>query len=67
VDAAGRQEIVAGVFAPHPDRAAEMAARGFRFVVPAVDADLLRHAAADALLQVRTGVPHAEQTDATSG
>ena len=67
IGAAERHEIVAGVFAPHSDRAVEMAGRGFRFVAPAVDADLLRQAAAHALLQVRTGVPGAEQTEATSG
>ena len=53
VDAARRHGIQAGVHAPSPPRAAEMAARGFRFVSCAVDADLLGEAAATALRATR--------------
>ncbi len=65
--AAERHGIVAGVFAPDPDRAVEMAARGFRFVAPVVDADLLRQAAVGALVRVQERDPGAEQTEPTSG
>lgn len=50
---ASRHGIVAGVHAPSPDRAVEMAARGFTFVTSASDADLLGRAAADALAKTR--------------
>ena len=53
VDAASRHGIKPGIHAPSPVRAAEMAARGFRFVSCAVDADLLREAAATALRAAR--------------
>lgn len=45
--------LVAGIHAPEPTRAADMAARGFRFISCAVDADLLGRGAADALRTVR--------------
>lgn len=41
VAAATHHGIVAGVHAPTPNRAVEMAARGFTFVTAASDADLL--------------------------
>ena len=53
VDAANRHGIQPGIHAPSPPRAAEMAARGFRFVSCAVDADLLGEAAATALRATR--------------
>jgi 4-hydroxy-2-oxoheptanedioate aldolase len=56
VAAATRHGIVAGVHAPSPDRAVEMAAHGFTFVTAAVDADLLGRAAADALARTRAGL-----------
>jgi 4-hydroxy-2-oxoheptanedioate aldolase len=46
VDAAERHELVAGIHAPVAERAAEMAARGFRFVSCVVDADLMGEGAA---------------------
>jgi 4-hydroxy-2-oxoheptanedioate aldolase len=49
VAAARRSGIVPGVHAPRPDRAASMIEHGFRFVCPAVDADLLRSGADTAL------------------
>lgn len=49
VAAARRHGIVPGVHAPSPERAARMVERGFRFVCPAVDADLLRSGAESAL------------------
>jgi 4-hydroxy-2-oxoheptanedioate aldolase len=48
-----RRGIVPGVHAPSPDRAARMAARGFRFVCPAADDDLLRTGATATLADVR--------------
>ncbi len=54
VDIASRHGIQPGIHAPSPTRAAGMAARGFRFVSCAVDADLLREAAATALRATRT-------------
>lgn len=53
LETAGRSGIVAGVHAPHAERALEMQARGFRFVGVASDADLLRAAAASTLARVR--------------
>ena len=53
VEAADRHGIVAGVHAPAPPRAAEMAARGFRLVSCAVDEDLLGAGAADAVRVAR--------------
>ena len=53
LDVASRHGITPGIHAPSPVRAAEMAARGFRFVSCAVDADLLREAAATALRAAR--------------
>jgi hypothetical protein len=47
---------VAGVHAPSPERALEMAARGFTFVTAAADADLLARAAADAVTRTRAGL-----------
>jgi 4-hydroxy-2-oxoheptanedioate aldolase len=46
-------DLVPGVHAPDPARAAEMAARGFRLISCAVDTDLLRSGAADALRVAR--------------
>ena len=48
-----RQGIAAGIHAPVSTRAAEMAARGFRFVSCAVDQDLLGAAAAEAVRAAR--------------
>ena len=45
LEAGNRHGITAGIHAPSPSRAAEMATRGFRFVSCAVDEDLLRDAA----------------------
>ncbi len=53
VDASNSHGITAGIHSPSPPRAAEMAARGFRFVSCAVDTDLLRDAAANALHAAR--------------
>jgi 4-hydroxy-2-oxoheptanedioate aldolase len=53
VEAAERHGIVPGIHAPAPARAAEMAARGFRFISCAADEDLLRSGAADALRVAR--------------
>jgi 4-hydroxy-2-oxoheptanedioate aldolase len=53
VDTATSHGIEPGVHAPSPARAAEMAARGFRFVSCAVDADLLGEAAVTALRATR--------------
>jgi 4-hydroxy-2-oxoheptanedioate aldolase len=49
IAAARRSGIVPGVHAPTPERAASMVERGFRFVCPAVDADLVRSGAEGAL------------------
>ncbi len=54
VAASRRRRIVAGVHAPSPERAARMVERGFRFVCPAVDADLLASGAAAALASARS-------------
>jgi 4-hydroxy-2-oxoheptanedioate aldolase len=54
VDAAKRHEIVAGVHAPSPERSAEMAERGFRFVTPAVDASLIADGASASIERTRT-------------
>jgi 4-hydroxy-2-oxoheptanedioate aldolase len=53
VDAAKRHEIVAGVHAPSPERSAEMAERGFRFVTPAVDATLIADGATSSIERTR--------------
>ena len=53
MDAANRHGIQPGIHAPAPPRAAEMAARGFRFISCVVDADLLGEAAAIALRVTR--------------
>jgi 2-keto-3-deoxy-L-rhamnonate aldolase RhmA len=50
---ADRHGLVAGIHAPAPPRAAEMVARGFRFVSCAVDDDLLATAAAEAVRAAR--------------
>jgi 4-hydroxy-2-oxoheptanedioate aldolase len=47
--ACAAHDLVPGVHSPDPTRAAEMAARGFRLISCAVDADLLRAGAAEAL------------------
>jgi 4-hydroxy-2-oxoheptanedioate aldolase len=57
VRAAARHDVAPGIHAPDPHRAAEMAARGFRFISCAVDADLLREAAAAALGAARDPRP----------
>jgi len=54
VETASSHGIEPGIHAPSPARAAEMAARGFRFISCAVDADLLRAAAIDALRTTRS-------------
>jgi 4-hydroxy-2-oxoheptanedioate aldolase len=54
VGAAWSSEIVAGVHAPSPASSVAMAGRGFRFVTPAVDADLLTSGAAAALEATRS-------------
>lgn len=59
VDAARRHGIVPGVHAPSAQRAVEMARRGFRFVTPATDADLLGRGGADALDSTRRGLADA--------
>jgi 4-hydroxy-2-oxoheptanedioate aldolase len=53
VAAADAHGLVPGIHAPSPMPAAEMAARGFRFVSCAVDEDLLRGAAVKALRTTR--------------
>ncbi len=53
VETANRHGVEPGIHAPAQARAAEMAARGFRFVSCAVDADLLGEAAATALRATR--------------
>ncbi len=53
VAAARRHGIVPGIHAPSPDRAARMVERGFRFICPAVDADLVRAGAEAALEATR--------------
>jgi 4-hydroxy-2-oxoheptanedioate aldolase len=55
LDAANRHGITPGIHAPSPPRAAEMAARGFRFVSCAVDENLLRDAAATAVRATLSG------------
>lgn len=51
--AADAHGVVPGIHAPSPERAARMVERGFRFVCPAVDADLLRTGAESALATTR--------------
>jgi 4-hydroxy-2-oxoheptanedioate aldolase len=53
VGAARRHGLVAGVHAPSPEPAARMIQRGFRFVCPAVDADLVRSGAERVLAETR--------------
>jgi 4-hydroxy-2-oxoheptanedioate aldolase len=53
LEATARHGIAAGIHAPAPARAAEMAARGFRLISCAVDEDLLRAAAAEAVRAAR--------------
>jgi len=57
ITAANYHGIVPGIHAPSPSRAAEMAARGFRFVSCAVDEDMLRDAAERALRATRDSRP----------
>jgi 4-hydroxy-2-oxoheptanedioate aldolase len=54
VDMANRHGITPAIHAPIPPRATEMATRGFRFISCAVDADLLRTAALEALRATRS-------------
>jgi 4-hydroxy-2-oxoheptanedioate aldolase len=56
VAVASAHRIVAGIHAPSPEGSIAMAARGFRFVTPAVDADLLGAGARAALATTREGV-----------
>lgn len=53
VAAARRHGVVPGVHAPAPAAAARMVERGFRFVCPAVDTDVLAAGAAAALAEAR--------------
>jgi 4-hydroxy-2-oxoheptanedioate aldolase len=53
VAAADGHDLVPGIHAPSPSAAAAMAGRGFRFVSSAVDEDLLREAAEDAVRAAR--------------
>jgi 4-hydroxy-2-oxoheptanedioate aldolase len=53
VAAAGEHGLTPGIHAPSPANAASMASRGFRFVSCAVDEDLLRGAAEEALRETR--------------
>jgi 4-hydroxy-2-oxoheptanedioate aldolase len=53
VGAARRAGVVAGIHAPRPQDAARMIDRGFRFVCPAVDADVLQAGAARAIAETR--------------
>ena len=53
VAASNSNGIMPGIHAPSPPRAAEMVARGFRFVSCAVDTDLLHDAAVGALRATR--------------
>jgi 4-hydroxy-2-oxoheptanedioate aldolase len=53
LESADRHGIAAGIHAPDPARAAEMAARGFRLISCAVDEDLHRAAAAEAVRAAR--------------
>lgn len=54
LDAANRHGVVPGIHSPSPPRAAEMAARGFRFVSCAVDSALLGEAGEAALRSARS-------------
>ncbi|HEX6331419.1 MAG TPA: aldolase/citrate lyase family protein [Actinomycetota bacterium] len=54
VHAGRRHGIVPGVHAPSPERSARMVERGFRFVSPAVDADLLGSSGTAALAATRS-------------
>jgi 4-hydroxy-2-oxoheptanedioate aldolase len=53
VAAAKRHGLVAGIHAPSPPAAARMVDRGFRFVCPAVDADVARLGAERAVQEAR--------------
>jgi 4-hydroxy-2-oxoheptanedioate aldolase len=53
VAAARSRRLVAGIHAPAPEPAARMIERGFRFVCPAVDADVVRSGAEEALRRTR--------------
>lgn len=53
VDAAHRHGVAAGVHAPSSERSVEMTERGFSFVTPAVDVDLLADRAARVLSDLR--------------
>ena len=57
VAAADRHRLTPGIHAPSPPSAVAMASRGFRFVSSAVDEDLLRGAAEDAVRAVRDTRP----------
>jgi 4-hydroxy-2-oxoheptanedioate aldolase len=53
VAAAHRHDIVPGIYVSSPERGAEMASRGFRFVTPATDAELLARGGEAALEATR--------------
>jgi 4-hydroxy-2-oxoheptanedioate aldolase len=53
VAAARQRGLVAGIHAPAPEPAARMIERGFRFVCPVVDADVVRSGAERAFEQTR--------------
>jgi 4-hydroxy-2-oxoheptanedioate aldolase len=57
VVAAAAHGLIPGIHAPSPPSAVAMASRGFRFVSSAVDEDLLRGAAEDAVRAVRDTRP----------
>lgn len=61
VEAARRHGIVPGIYAPSPERAVEMVRRGFRFVTPVSDADLLARSAAQSLDATRRGIDEADR------
>jgi 4-hydroxy-2-oxoheptanedioate aldolase len=60
VEATRRHDIVPGIYVSSAERAVEMARRGFRFVTPATDADVLAHGGTAALDQTRRGLAEAE-------
>jgi 4-hydroxy-2-oxoheptanedioate aldolase len=56
VAAARRHGLVPGIHAPSSEAAAAMVGRGFRFVTPAVDVDLLAAGAARAVEDTRSRI-----------
>ena len=55
VDAADRHDLIAGIHAPHIERATEMSLRGFRFISCVVDAELAGADDAAAALRAARG------------